>query len=174
MDPTKLRAPLLLSFASLLLLLLQSNSAALNETGFTIELIHRDSVRSPLYPGNLTDAERIRRLAQSSQSHARSLASSLVGPRDNVIIRPTVSHESYAYMVAVGIGFMPETTVHLMLDTGSNTIWTQIDPCGPCFPQDGLRYKPSVSGTFSPLPSGHYLCGTYRNGECVFSIRYHE
>jgi hypothetical protein len=64
-----------LAFLSILSsLLLLGGPVAGKPNGLTIKLIHRDSPASPLYPGNITFSERIRRLVKQSKARATNEA----------------------------------------------------------------------------------------------------
>lgn len=167
MDLIKLRTIFILSLGSVFF---QSFSSTLNKTGFTLELIPRDSIHSPLYPGNLADVERVRRLVNFSKSHAHRIKSLINGQRDGLTtIRPALIHFAGFFLVKVQVG---PTSVYLMVDTGSSPIWTQTESCNPCFPQVEPKYNPNTSPNYKPLLVGHPLCDQPRNGQCIIDVRY--
>lgn len=164
MDPIKLNTVIILSIGSFLLHSLSSTLTT--KAGFSLELIPRDSIYSPLYPGNLTDVERVRRLVNFSKSHARWIKSS-IGRRDGVAtVRPELIHYAGFFLVKVQIG---PTPVHLLVDTGSSPIWTQIESCNPCFPQVEPKYNPNASPRYKPIPVYHPLCSHPVNGQCIIN-----
>jgi hypothetical protein len=49
---------------------------------------------------------------------------------------------------ALGI---PAQSFTLILDTGSELVWTQCLPCEPCLSQIGPEFNPAVSSTYKPV-----------------------
>lgn len=98
-------------------------------TGFSLKLIPLFSPESPLYPGNLTQFERIQKMFEIVKARAKYLASmskpdALAEPED--ICLRVHEHNSF-YSVEVFLG-TPSTSQFLFLDTGSFLIWTQCLP----------------------------------------------
>ncbi|XP_065868130.1 aspartic proteinase nepenthesin-1-like [Euphorbia lathyris] len=140
-------------------------------TGFSLELIHRDSPLSPLYPGNLTDSQRANRLVEFSNSRANTLYNPQ-GLRFNLAYDDTT-----LYLVKIKIG-TPAIPLYLLLDTGSILVWTQCEPCTHRFRQIPPIYNSTASHTFKKLPCQHPLCRNNgsifkcKNGECVYREAY--
>nr|CAD1827056.1 unnamed protein product [Ananas comosus var. bracteatus] len=61
------------------------------------------------------------------------------------------------YTIGVSIGTPPQPLL-LNLDTGSDLVWTQCQPCLSCFNQRFPLYDPSQSSTYSPLACSSKLC----------------
>ncbi|OAY83610.1 Aspartic proteinase nepenthesin-2 [Ananas comosus] len=129
--------------------------------GFTLELIHRDSIHSPLYPGNLTAIERVWRFVDLSESRLRRLKLSVsAGKYNGTALRPELDHVNSMYLVKVGIG-TPPTTQHLVVDTATDLTWVQCHPCRYCFEQNPPFYKPAASTSHRTTPCSHPLCKPY-------------
>jgi len=52
----------------------------------------------------------------------------------------------------------PAQSFTLILDTGSNLMWTHCLPCEPCLSQIGPEFNPAVSSTYKPVDCGVGLC----------------
>lgn len=151
-------------------------------TGFSIKLIHRDSPESPMYPGNLTQVERLERLVRSSKVRGEYLENfsrlnAKLNPDD--VIRPLVLPESRGeYIVEVKIGSQ-ESLQYLLMDTGSGLIWSQCNPCRSCFKQALPMYDTRESNTYRILGCDHFLCSAgsrpmYRcvDNQCTYTAGY--
>uniref|UniRef100_M8C4A5 Aspartic proteinase nepenthesin-2 n=1 Tax=Aegilops tauschii TaxID=37682 RepID=M8C4A5_AEGTA len=92
--------------------------------GFSVEFIHRDSVKSPYRDPSLTAPARVLEAARRSTSRAAALsrayagadASSADGAVSELTSRP------FEYMMAVNVG-TPPTRMLAIADTGSDLIW---------------------------------------------------
>ncbi|XP_031253024.1 aspartic proteinase CDR1-like [Pistacia vera] len=147
--------------------------------GFSLKLIPRDSPESPLYPGNLTQFERIERLVQFSKAKAKlvTLLSTLNATKYDPNFIIPLAIDSYYYIGKITIGTPPKDVL-LMIDTGGGLIWTQCAPCINCFPQLYPIYDSQASSSFKTLPCDHPLCQGERsifqcvNGVCIYSVHY--
>ncbi|KAJ3670428.1 hypothetical protein LUZ60_010752 [Juncus effusus] len=80
--------------------------------------------------------------------HANLYASSLN------ITSPVRAISGYgAYIMTLSIG-TPAITYSAIVDTGSDLIWTQCQPCKSCFNQSTAIYDPSMSSTVNAVPCG--------------------
>ncbi|KAL5736010.1 hypothetical protein ACOSP7_030480 [Xanthoceras sorbifolium] len=154
-------------------------------SGFSLKLIPRDSPESPIYPGNLSQIERIARLVgftQAKSNYAQFLLSTaqnatLDRDRFFVPLHQDLNREFLFYIAEVGIG-TPPLKVNLLLDTGGGLIWTQCEPCKNCYPQPNPLYNSQASSTYRKLPCDHPLCSgpiklyTCVNGECIYGVSY--
>ncbi|KAJ4726118.1 aspartic proteinase nepenthesin-2-like [Melia azedarach] len=149
-------------------------------SGFSLKLIPRDSPESPLYPGNLTQLERLQRLVRFSKAKDNYLK--LLSSPNATILDPdffaNVARDLFYYVAQIQIG-TPPVTMLLVVDTGGNMIWTQCEPCINCYRQAYPRYDSRASSTYRKLPCDHPFCsggpGTLYscvNGECIFSLSY--
>ncbi|ERN16892.1 hypothetical protein AMTR_s00057p00163750 [Amborella trichopoda] len=64
----------------------------------------------------------------------------------NLAVENSLSRRSLQPL-QVGIG-TPPRTLHLLMDTGSDIIWTQCPPCDPCFEQPDPIFQPTQSSTY--------------------------
>uniref|UniRef100_A0A803M3T4 Peptidase A1 domain-containing protein n=1 Tax=Chenopodium quinoa TaxID=63459 RepID=A0A803M3T4_CHEQI len=113
--------------------------------GFTTDLIHRDSPLSPLYNPSLDKWERVRKSIRRSFSRvSRYSLSSSVSPNDVVSeVKPARGE----YLMEVYLGTPPVKQLGIV-DTGSDLIWTQCQPCTQCFKQKLPIFNPRRSTTY--------------------------
>ncbi|XP_010267877.1 PREDICTED: aspartic proteinase nepenthesin-1-like [Nelumbo nucifera] len=172
--------PVLSLFVYVFTLSLLQYSTIAKTTGFSLELLHRDSPLSPLYPGNLTRLQRLQRLVKISDARMNYLKSAMAIETSNTtvqpdMIRPKVGADTYPflYVVRIGIG-TPYKGYNLIMDTGSELIWTQCQPCSSCFAQKDPIFDPRQSQSYRKLPCQHPLCKNLQcvNGECIYTKQY--
>ncbi|XP_020107856.1 aspartic proteinase CDR1-like [Ananas comosus] len=163
-------------------LLLHSSYAQLitGEKGFSLELIHIDSKRSPLYDANLTDFQRIVRSIDYSKSRVLWLESMMIARANPTVIRPPLRAMPPAiFMVAVSIGSGNGLrNYYLHMDTGSSLTWTQCLPCRTGFPQSAPKFDPRLSDTYHVVGCDDPVCKPPRykcvNNRCEYNIRYFD
>ncbi|KAH9781523.1 Aspartic proteinase CDR1 [Citrus sinensis] len=146
--------------------------------GFSVELIHRDSPKSPFYNPNETPYQRLRNALNRSAnrlSHFNknsSVSSSKVSQAD---IIPNVGE----YLIRISIG-TPPVEILAVADTGSDLIWTQCQPCPPsqCYKQDNPLFDPQKSSTYKYLSCSSSQCAPpikdscSAEGNCKYSVSY--
>jgi len=128
--------------------------------GLRIELVHRDSLLSPISPGNITSTERLKRAVQRSQERLEKLQLSVVPKTDklaNEKIVSRVSDGSGEFLMKIAIG-TPSLSYSAILDTGSDLTWTQCQPCSDCYSQRTPIFDPSKSSTYRTTPCSSSLC----------------
>ncbi|OVA15055.1 Peptidase A1 [Macleaya cordata] len=144
-------------FLLLTLFLVLINSVIAGPNGFSMKIFHRDSIESPLYPGNLTQGERIQRLVEQSKARTRYLGSMISGNnRTDGSIHPNIARfpvvfEGSFYIAMVGID------------------------CVHCFHQDEPPFPYKSSSTYSYLPcDNHPLCerGKCLGPACTYNVSY--
>ncbi|WOH04803.1 hypothetical protein DCAR_0624215 [Daucus carota subsp. sativus] len=142
--------------------------------GLTVELIHRNSPQSPLYNASATPED------LSTDAASRSLARyrNYYTQRK---IKSTVIPDGGNYLMKLAIG-TPPVQQYAILDTGSDLIWIQCQPCDNCYQQDSPLFDPSQSSTFSynvgcnsnacnALPRSG--CGLINN-QCLYDYQYED
>nr|CAD1826653.1 unnamed protein product [Ananas comosus var. bracteatus] len=149
-------------------------------------MINSDSIRSPLYPGNLTSEELMIRLANHSTLRAQHVELTLSAPHasyDTMRLRPHVfPTPSNLYLVEVHVGTPAHSRSNeiqfFVLDTGSSLVWLQCEPCVNCWSPPRARYNPVHSSSFAPIPCNHPLCELNRpdrrcvNNQCHYTHGY--
>ncbi|KAF7035509.1 hypothetical protein CFC21_046376 [Triticum aestivum] len=157
--------------------------------GFSVEFIHRDSVKSPYHEPSLTAHTRVleaarrssSRAAALSRSYARADAPSADGAVSELTSRP------FEYLMAVNVG-TPPTRMLAIADTGSDLIWLNCSngdgapglaaarhahapaparvPAPASAPPPGVQFNSSNSTTFALVSCGTGACRALPDASC--------
>ncbi|KAF8380821.1 hypothetical protein HHK36_028315 [Tetracentron sinense] len=149
---------LVFSFISLLNLSLTEA----NDGGFSMDLIHRDSLRSPFYNPSDTPYDRLRNAFRRSVTRINHFKPASVSPNT---IQSTVSANRGEYLMKVSVG-TPPVEVLGIADTGSDLIWTQCKPCTDCYNQVLPLFDPKQSSTYRNIACDTKPCNYLRTSSC--------
>ncbi|KAL1219147.1 Aspartic proteinase CDR1 [Cardamine amara subsp. amara] len=166
----------LLSLCLLLSSPFLSNANANTKLAFTVELIHRDSPRSPLFKPNETPSQRLKNAIHRSVNrvnHFEAKDASLNSPQTE--ITSTVGE----YLMNVSLG-TPPFSIMAIADTGSDLIWTQCKPCKHCYTQDAPLFDPKASSTYKDISCSSRQCTNLlpeascssKHNKCSYSMSY--
>lgn len=143
--------------------------------GFSLKLIPRFSPESPLYPGNLSQSERNRKMVEISHARANFLALSQNSKMAPENIHLPVHEASAFYSAELSLG-TPQISQYLLIDGGSGLIWTQCLPCINCFNQMLPLYNSTASATYQKIPCTDPRCRKPLckcvDGNCVYRQLY--
>ncbi|KAK7283925.1 hypothetical protein RIF29_13674 [Crotalaria pallida] len=165
------------SSIAFLLLFWLCHISLIEALGFSVELIHRDSPKSPFYQPTQTHFQRLSNALRRSinrANHRFNQSSSIV--KSNVA---PVSDFGGEYIVSYSIGTPPFQTFGYF-DTGSDLMWLQCKPCEFCYNQTTPIFDPSKSTTYKKVPcnsdtcySERYLsCSSNHNNFCQYNFTY--
>ncbi|XP_059654299.1 aspartic proteinase CDR1-like [Cornus florida] len=130
--------------------------------GFSVDLIHRDSPKSPFYNSSLTHSQRIADALQRSMNRVSHLMSTSAPPKAaSTAIIPGIGE----YLVKISIGTPPVEAIAI-IDTGSDLIWTQCEPCDYCYKQKYPLFNPKNSSTFKNVSCHSNLCQSLQRWSC--------
>ncbi|KAK8558807.1 hypothetical protein V6N13_098441 [Hibiscus sabdariffa] len=124
--------------------------------GFSVELIHRDSVKSPFYSPFETNSDRITNAVRRSFNRVNRFKSA----EAELIV------DSGEYLMNISLG-TPGFDVVAIADTGSDLIWTQCKSCSQCFKQDAPLFDPSKSSTYRKISCGASQCAGVGGNSCT-------
>ncbi|XP_020592943.1 aspartic proteinase CDR1-like [Phalaenopsis equestris] len=167
-------ALLVLSVASHLPIL-----ASCSSNGFSIELIHRDSPKSPLYDPKSTYSSRIRAAAERSRSRAiyfrdaihKSRSSSSALPMDDADnFYSEITPNTFEYLMSFYLG-TPTKKILAIADTGSDLIWVQCAPCNECYSQTAPLFDPQASSTYKTISCNTDPCSILPQSSCGPSLQ---
>ncbi|KAM3328814.1 hypothetical protein ACQJBY_026126 [Aegilops geniculata] len=153
-------------------------AAYIGDGGFSVEFIHRDSVKSPLHDPSLTLHDRV--LAAVRRSTARPYAGG--DPSGGVA---EIVSTPYEYLMYVRVG-TPPTRMLALVDSGSNLVWfkcrngTSTSGASPAAGEAPVSpvFDLSSSSTYGlvacRLPSCHAIYGTScdANSFCEYQSSY--
>ncbi|KAK7314199.1 hypothetical protein VNO77_39412 [Canavalia gladiata] len=137
--------------------------------GFSVEIIHRDSSASPLYNSKENKYQRVVNAVRRSINHASRFASPNTA-------QGTVTPDRGEYLLTYAVG-TPPFNLYGIVDTGSDIVWLQCQPCKTCYNQTTPIFDPSKSNTYKPLSCSSTTCKSVRssgcsNQSCQYSINY--
>ncbi|KAL8034650.1 hypothetical protein ABFS82_12G041500 [Erythranthe guttata] len=128
------------------------------KTGFQVTLKHVD------HGGNFTKLELLQRAMTRGRKRIERLHSMALASSDATIEAP-VHAEHGDFQMDLAIGTPPEN-YSAILDTGSDLIWTQCQPCKDCYPQSTPIFDPSDSFTFSNVSCASDVCKALPEPSC--------
>ncbi|XP_010911766.2 aspartic proteinase CDR1-like [Elaeis guineensis] len=151
------------ALSSFLLLLLPLLVSA--KGGFSVELIHRDSPKSPLHDPSRTLSDRVREDARRSIARAEHLHRALsVAASGGTYLSPVVPNTG-SYLMEVNVG-TPANKIFAIADTGSDLAWTNCKPCTDCYPQEDPLFDPESSTTYRDISCQTSACSNLPEQSC--------
>nr|ABK24480.1 unknown [Picea sitchensis] len=165
-------------------------------TAWSVQLVHRDSL---LFKGaaNATasyerrleeklrrEAARVRALEQRIERKLK-LKKDPAGSYENVAgvtaefgseVVSGMEQGSGEYFTRIGIG-TPTREQYMVLDTGSDVVWIQCEPCRECYSQADPIFNPSSSVSFSTVGCDSAVCSQLdandcHGGGCLYEVSY--
>ncbi|KAK3224808.1 hypothetical protein Dsin_004670 [Dipteronia sinensis] len=147
-----------------------------------LKLVHRDQListstklhdhRHRFHARMQRDMQRVaaltHRLSPTTSYEVENLGSSVVSGN---------SLGFYEYLVRVGVG-SPPTYQYLAIDTGSDVIWVQCQPCNQCYNQADPVFNHTSSTSFTVVPCRSPVCDALFDdrhchaGKCGYEIKY--
>ena len=138
-----------------------------------VDLIHRDSPISPLLEAqNLTMVERLRGAVERSHSRLSRLQLHYNFQNGESYNYSPVNYVEGEYFMQMAIGSPVPLNLHFILDTGSDLMWTQCEPCDTfsflsCKPQNDPMFDPFQSSSYNNVScSNHFCLDLTINGGC--------
>ena len=117
--------------------------------GFSVELMHRDSPKSPFYDPSETPQQRLANALRRSVNrvnHFRPTSSFSTNAVGSVIVPAS---GEYLMQYAVGTSLVKVLGV---FDTGSDLTWLQCAPCTKCYQGKDPIFDPAKSSTYKTIP----------------------
>ncbi|CAI0432743.1 unnamed protein product [Linum tenue] len=150
---TKLSYPITSVIVTFLFSLSRATSPG-SRTSFTLDLIHKHSIihhsppSKPYYPSRSSLQRSFDRI------NGVSAFPDELAPKADPI---GLSLGDGDYLMKVSIG-TPPTHIYASIETRSDLIWTQCEPCVMCFRQHDPYFRPNNSSTYAPLPCDSPTC----------------
>lgn len=112
-------------------------------------------------------ASLIRRLSADSSYEVAGFGSEVVSGMDQ---------GSGEYFVRIGVGSPPRSQ-YMVIDSGSDIVWVQCQPCSQCYHQSDPVFDPVDSASFSGVSCSSSICGRVENsgchaGRCKYEVSY--
>ncbi|KAL4561482.1 hypothetical protein LXL04_033648 [Taraxacum kok-saghyz] len=115
---------------------------------FSIDLIHRDSIKSPFYDGSMTFSQRLVHALQRSFINAKRYKAN--GHLNGSTYQTRIMPDHGEFLVNLSFG-NPSHNVMAIADTGSDLAWIQCKPCIKCYKHKGPLFDPKKSSTYRPI-----------------------
>ncbi|KAK9144119.1 hypothetical protein Sjap_004022 [Stephania japonica] len=144
-----------LSFISIFLIEAKANDGLLT---FKVDMIHRDSPKSPLYNPLESNLNRLQRYFDYSIARTTTLS-------NNKLVPTTVVPTGGMFLLNISVGTPPIQTLAIA-DTGSDLTWTQCTPCPSCYKQELPLFVPHQSSTYKSIYCHANPCVTLGNTAC--------
>ncbi|XP_042029990.1 aspartic proteinase CDR1-like [Salvia splendens] len=148
---------------------------ATEAAGFSVDLIHRDSLKSPSLQSSF---EHVEATVQRSFNRAKTLILRDGGNNSPQAASVDIVPDAGEYLMRFGLG-TPQVETLAIADTGSDLTWVQCAPCQKCFKQKAPIFDPSKSSTYKPVACTSPTCKSVRStscggakGVCNYSIQY--
>jgi len=146
--------------------------------GFTVEILHRDSPKSPFYRPTETQLHRVANAVRRSIHRANHFHQNFVSKNT---AESSVTPDIGDYVMSYSVG-TPEVKVFGIIDTGSDLVWTQCQPCKTCYNQTTPIFNSSKSTTYKTLPCSSTSCKSlsdnscysHKHKNCEYSILYED
>lgn len=144
---------------------------------FAVPLIHCDSPLSPFRNPKTTLRDRSERVLESSIARYAYLSAKQRGASTINEFRTAVTYDGYEFLAKFSIG-TPRVDVFLIVDTGSQLIWTQCEPCMKCYPQTRPLFDRTKSSTYANFTCNDPKCNSLPdkveecNTWCMYNTRY--
>ncbi|KAK1374173.1 aspartic proteinase CDR1-like [Heracleum sosnowskyi] len=119
-------------------------------SGFSINLIHRDSQLSPYYNASSNYYDNLR----NSLRHSLTRSSSIFAEKPVSSPLTAVPGE---YLMKIYVGTPPQDFL-AVADTGSELTWIQCKPCIECYAQNTPIFDPKRSSTYKNQPCQSKVC----------------
>ncbi|XP_037485795.1 aspartyl protease 37-like [Triticum dicoccoides] len=154
--------PLLLFLA---LLVLPAYCLQSPRQSYHLELARVDAVDTGSL--NISDHELLRRAIQRSRDRLASITPRLypTGNRKVVVGEAPVLSAGGEYLVKLGLG-TPQHCFTAAIDTASDLIWTQCQPCVKCYRQKDPVFNPMASTTYAVVPCNSDTCDELDTHRC--------
>lgn len=154
--------PLLLFLA---LLVLPAYCLQSPRQSYHLELARVDAVDTGSL--NITDHELLRRAIQRSRDRLASITPRLYQSRNRKVVtgEAPVLSAGGEYLVKLGLG-TPQHCFTAAIDTASDLIWTQCQPCVKCYRQQDPVFNPMASTTYAVVPCNSDTCDELDTHRC--------
>lgn len=154
-------------------------------TPWSVQVVHRDAIlhkhgaanATASYEGRLEeklrrDALRVRGLERriertvglkgsaNSEQNVAEIAAEFGGE-----VVSGMDEGSGEYFTRIGVG-TPTSEQYMVLDTGSDVVWIQCEPCRECYSQSDPIFNPSFSASFSAVGCDSAVCSQLEAYDC--------
>lgn len=151
-----------------------------------LKLLHRDGILSGENDHRRRFSGRLRRDFKRVAGLVRRLSNKSDYAYDNEEVVSSFGSDvvsgmdqgSGEYFVRIGVGSPPRSQ-YVVIDSGSDIIWVQCQPCNQCYRQSDPVFNPTQSASFSGVSCGSSVCARVENsgcrsGHCGYEVEYSD
>ncbi|XP_023547721.1 protein ASPARTIC PROTEASE IN GUARD CELL 2-like [Cucurbita pepo subsp. pepo] len=152
---------------------LQVTAQKFHNTTLKLNLLHRDKLphvhahRHAFNERIKRDAIRvatlIRRLSHAAAAAAQDNSYKVANFATDVV--SGMEEGSGEFFVRVGVGSPPRSQ-YMVIDSGSDIVWVQCQPCTQCYQQSDPVFNPADSSSFAGVSCGSAVCDRLDNTDC--------
>ncbi|KAF5749269.1 aspartic proteinase CDR1-like [Tripterygium wilfordii] len=136
---------------------------AYNGSGFSVELVHRDSPDSPFYNPSESQTKRLTNAIQRSLNRVNHFTKNSASIKNGA--QPPIIPNNGEYLMNISIG-TPPFGLLAIVDTGSDLMWIQCKPCTNCYKQIDPLFDPKSSTTYRKVSCKSERCQSLDNTSC--------
>ncbi|KAG2306323.1 hypothetical protein Bca52824_026071 [Brassica carinata] len=144
-----------------------------DESTYTLRLLHRDRFPSVSYRNHHHRLHaRLRRDTDRVAAILRRISGKTVpyGSKYEVDdfgsdVVSGMDQGSGEYFVRIGVGSPPRDQ-YMVIDSGSDMVWVQCQPCKLCYKQSDPVFDPAKSGSYTGVSCGSSVCDRIENSGC--------
>ncbi|KAA8541437.1 hypothetical protein F0562_025400 [Nyssa sinensis] len=147
-----------------------------------LKLVHRDKMSVSHFPDHRHRFEaRMKRDDKRVASLIRRLASGGAAASYEVEdfgseVVSGMDQGSGEYFVRIGVGSPPRSQ-YMVIDSGSDIVWVQCQPCNQCYRQSDPVFDPANSASFAGVSCSSSVCDRLENagchaGRCHYEVMY--
>lgn len=158
-----------------------------SDSKWKLKLLHRDKITSRppthryrhLFKERMErDVERVaglvRRLRQAEAAAANGGSFEVEDFGSEVV--SGMNQGSGEYFVRIGVGSPPRSQ-YMVIDSGSDIVWVQCQPCNQCYHQSDPVFDPADSASYTGVPCSSAVCDRLENagchgGRCRYEVSY--
>ncbi|XP_022945579.1 protein ASPARTIC PROTEASE IN GUARD CELL 2-like [Cucurbita moschata] len=157
-----------------------------NHTKFKLKLVHRDELPH-IHGQHQGFDERIKRDVKRVATLVRRLSrydTDSSGVQDNNYkvanfgtgVISGMEEGNGEYFVRIGVGSPPRSQ-YMVIDSGSDIVWVQCQPCRQCYQQSDPVFNPAESTSYTGVSCGSAVCDRLENagchaGRCRYEVSY--
>ncbi|GLJ07211.1 hypothetical protein SUGI_0061680 [Cryptomeria japonica] len=137
-----------------------------------LPLLHRDSITKAT---NLSYEQRTKQMLERDALRVAAINARLKDLQTKVF--SGIPQNSNEYFTRIRVGSQAREQA-MAVDTGSDNIWIQCQPCKVCYSQTDPLFDPALSSTFKPINCSSYACRQLHigscdgNGNCLYEVYY--
>ncbi|CAN8258707.1 unnamed protein product [Cochlearia groenlandica] len=145
-----------------------------DDSKLSLPLLHRDTFPSVTYRNH---RHRLHSLLRRDISRVSSLLLRISGDKPNPPdskydvddfgsdVVSGMEQGSGEYFVRIGVGSPPRDQ-YMVIDSGSDMVWVQCEPCKLCYKQSDPLFDPAKSGSYTGVSCGSTVCDRVENSGC--------